>query len=68
MSQCCMTGTSIFNKYWIIGAGIGVNHLLGVLTLLFYRDVSTPFFLGMITAGFLQTLGPNRIEIAINSC
>lgn len=53
-----MAKTSIFNKYWIIGVGIAVNHLLGFLTLLFYRDVSTPFFGGMVIAGFLQTLGP----------
>lgn len=51
------TNRTVFNKYWIIGVGIGINHVIALLTLAFYRDVSWAIVFGAIAAGFFNMLG-----------
>lgn len=51
------TGKTTFNQYWIVGAGIVINHIIAFWSLIYYRHVGWQFIVAMIVAGFFNLLG-----------
>jgi stearoyl-CoA desaturase (delta-9 desaturase) len=48
---------SIFNKWWITGVGIAVNHIIGVYAILWHYDAPAVYWWLCLLMGSLQLLG-----------
>lgn len=46
-----------FNAFWIVGLGILLNHIVAVLALIFYHDISWHFVAGVLISAFLNVMG-----------
>lgn len=46
-----------FNAFWIVGLGIAVNHVIAIISLMYFRNIGWQFVAAALVSGFLNMMG-----------